>query len=128
MWVLVGHALCMPSRADLLARFERWEAAQRVKREAADAARVARQAELLAERVGQREQLRGVWAASEPTPWDELTPEQQRALRQLRKAAGDPGVLDGAVAESALGGLLFPWQARAARRQAKVQRRLAEDD
>lgn len=112
----------MKTRAELLAKYEAWEAAQSVKREAAKAEREASVAAPPVDRVGYQDQVRAVWAKPEPTPWDELTPEQQAGIKKLRAAAGDVGPLDGAVSESVLGGLLFPWQARAARRQAKAQR------
>lgn len=114
----------MKTRAELLAKFEAWEAAQTAKREAANAAREAKPVAVPGDGVGYRDQLRAVWAKPEPTPWDELSPEQQRALKQLREAAGDPGIFDGGVSDSVLGGVLFPWQAVVAHRQAKAQRKV----
>jgi hypothetical protein len=80
----------MRARAELLAKYEAWEAAQTAKREAAKVERKARRVVPPVDRAGYQDQLREVWAKPEPTPWDELSPEQPGALKQLRGAAGDP--------------------------------------
>jgi len=111
----------MNSRADRLSVFERWERGWWARHEAKRAARVERITDLERQKAGLREAASLVPA----TPVD-LTPAQLEAVRRHQLAAGDPGVLDGAVSESALGGLLFLWQVGAMRRQRRAARKLQD--
>ncbi|MBF4578944.1 hypothetical protein [Frigoribacterium sp. VKM Ac-2530] len=118
----------MKSRAERLAEFEAREAVRKVKRAEQLEREAARRGELDERRADLARRRAALKAGPDMSKWNAMSEEERDAIRKRSLAASEAVSFGGAVSESALGGLLFPWQVRSARRQEKAQRLLREDD